>query len=48
MPLPFEDSYLKALRNTSSDQATLDRMYDIQPEPSSFAGLTGSTDAASP
>lgn len=48
MPLPFEDSYLKSLRHTSSDQATLDRMYDILPEPSSFAGLAESADVASP
>ena len=32
-PFPFVDDYLYALRNTSSDQATLDRMYDILAAP---------------
>jgi len=42
MPLPFEDTYLMSLRKISSDHATLNSMYDILPEPSSFAGLAGS------
>jgi hypothetical protein len=39
VPFPFVDEYLYKLRNTSSDQATLDRMYDILAAPSSFANL---------
>jgi hypothetical protein len=41
-PFPFVDDYLYSLRNTSSDQATLDRKYDItaSPAPDSFANLT--------
>ena len=38
-PFPFVDEYLYKLRNTSSDQATLDRRYDILAAPSSFANL---------
>ena len=39
VPFPFVDEYLYKLRNTSSDQATLDRMYDILAAPSTFANL---------
>jgi hypothetical protein len=40
MPRPFVDDYLVSLRNKSSDQATLDRKYDIRAAPvSSVAGL---------
>jgi hypothetical protein len=39
MPLPFEDEFLMSLRKKSSDQATLDRTYDIQAAPSEFANL---------
>jgi hypothetical protein len=39
MPRPFEDEYLASLRKKSSDQATLDRHYDIRPAPSEFANL---------
>jgi hypothetical protein len=37
MPDLFVDDYLVLLRKESSDQATLDRNYDIQPAPSAFA-----------
>jgi len=37
---PFVDEYLESLRNKSSDHATLDKMYDIQQAPVSFATLT--------
>lgn len=40
MPRPFVDEYLYSLRKTSSDHATLDRMYDIAPAPASVANLT--------
>ncbi len=40
VPFPFVDEYLYKLRNSSSDQATLDRMYDILAAPSTFANLT--------
>jgi hypothetical protein len=43
MPRPFEDEFLMSLRKTSSDQAALDRKYDILPEPSALAGLTGAS-----
>lgn len=33
----FVDEYLYAIRTTSSDQATLDRTYEIVPAPSAFA-----------
>ena len=39
VPFPFVDEYLYKLRNTSSNQATLDRMYDILAAPSTFANL---------
>lgn len=41
-PYVFVDDYLFSLRKTSSDQATLDRTYDISPAPApdSFANLT--------
>lgn len=39
MSYPFVDQYLASLRNKSSDRATLDRMYDIAPVPSSHANL---------
>ena len=39
VPFPFVDEYLYKLRKTSSDQATLDRMYDILAAPSTFANL---------
>jgi hypothetical protein len=47
LPYPFVDAYLASLRTKSSDQATLDSMYDIVPAPASFAGLApaGATDA---
>jgi hypothetical protein len=38
-PFPFVDDYLYALRNTSSDQATLDRKYDIRAALDMFANL---------
>lgn len=38
-PDVFVDDYLFALRKTSSDQATLDRMYDIAASPDSVANL---------
>jgi hypothetical protein len=37
---PFVDDYLYSLRNKSSDQATLDRTYDIEQAPAAFATLT--------
>lgn len=40
MPYPFVDEFLYSLRRKSSDQATLDRMYDIEPAPSALATLT--------
>jgi len=40
MPQPFVDDFLFSLRNKSSDQATLNRLYDIQPAPASLATLT--------
>lgn len=40
MAKPFVDEYLYSLRKTSSDHATLDRMYDIAPAPASVANLT--------
>ena len=39
-PFPFVDDYLYELRKTSSDQATLDRMYDILASPDTLANLT--------
>lgn len=39
-PFPFVDEYLYRLRETSSDQATLDRMYDILASPDRLANLT--------
>jgi hypothetical protein len=39
MPRPFEDEFLVSLSRKSSDQATLDRHYDIRPAPSEFANL---------
>ena len=39
VPFPFVDDYLYGLRKTSSNQATLDRMYDILAAPSTFANL---------
>lgn len=39
MPRPFEDTFLVSLRRKSSDQATLDRLYDIRPATSEFANL---------
>ncbi len=39
MPNPFIDDYLVSLRKKSSDQATLDRMYDIAQVPASLANL---------
>ena len=39
-PYPFVDEYLYELRNTSSDQATLDRKYDILAAPDKLANLT--------
>lgn len=36
---PFVDDYLVSLRKKSSNQATLDRMYDIMPVPISHASL---------
>ncbi|MFA5899956.1 MAG: hypothetical protein WC829_12690 [Hyphomicrobium sp.] len=44
MSYPFVDDYLVSLRNKSSDQATLDRRYDIQPAPSSMATLAHSSE----
>jgi hypothetical protein len=38
-PFPFVDDYLYGLRNTSSDQATLDRKYDIRAALDMFANL---------
>lgn len=43
MPYPFVDEYLMSLRKKSSDHATLDRMYGIQPAPSSLATLAQPT-----
>ncbi len=39
MPYPFVDDYLVSLRNKSSDQATLDRTYDITSVPASLANM---------
>jgi hypothetical protein len=39
LPRPFEDEFLMSLRKKSSDQAALDRLYDIRPAPSEFANL---------
>ena len=39
-PFPFVDDYLYKLRKSSSDQATLDRMYDILASPDMIANLT--------
>ena len=39
-PSPFVDDFLYELRKSSSDQATLDRMYDILAAPDMIANLT--------
>ena len=39
LPDVFTDDYLYALRNTSSDQATLDQTYGIVPAPAALATL---------
>ncbi|HEY8246047.1 MAG TPA: hypothetical protein VIG38_02020 [Hyphomicrobium sp.] len=39
-PSPFVDDFLYKLRESSSDQATLDRMYDILAAPDMIANLT--------